>query len=150
MEMTSNCDVTNSAHQIVMTTIWPWTKPLMKIFCVRHWLHVLPGSEQSYFSQQVRKIWNNSSIPRYCFWKGHSQIRAITTLRFSEVCEVYLKSTQRTLSCKTLKFIKVLKNTQKSLFKFFFICFVYPWPVADTDQAFGGSQIRGRQKSSPV
>jgi len=26
MEMTSNCDVTNSAHQIQMTTIWPWTK----------------------------------------------------------------------------------------------------------------------------
>jgi len=27
MEMTSNCDVTNSTHQIQMTTIWPWTKP---------------------------------------------------------------------------------------------------------------------------
>jgi len=26
MEMTSNCDVTDSAHQIQMTTIWPWTK----------------------------------------------------------------------------------------------------------------------------
>ena len=26
MEMTSNCDVTNSEHQIQMTTIWPWTK----------------------------------------------------------------------------------------------------------------------------
>jgi len=26
MEMTSNCDVTNSAHQIQMTTLWPWTK----------------------------------------------------------------------------------------------------------------------------
>jgi len=26
MYMTSNCDVTNSAHQIKMTTIWPWTK----------------------------------------------------------------------------------------------------------------------------
>jgi len=25
MDMTSNCDVTNSAHQIQMTTIWPWT-----------------------------------------------------------------------------------------------------------------------------
>jgi len=24
IEMTSNCDVTNSAHQIQMTTIWPW------------------------------------------------------------------------------------------------------------------------------
>jgi len=26
MEMTSNCDVTNSAHQMQMTTIWPSTK----------------------------------------------------------------------------------------------------------------------------
>ena len=26
MDMSSNCDVTNSAHQIQMTTIWPWTK----------------------------------------------------------------------------------------------------------------------------
>jgi len=24
--MTSNCDITNSAHQIQITTIWPWTK----------------------------------------------------------------------------------------------------------------------------
>jgi len=37
MDMTSNCDVTNSADQIQMTTIWPWTKTSpMKIFCVRH------------------------------------------------------------------------------------------------------------------
>jgi len=27
MEMTSNCDVTNSAHQKQITTIWPWTNP---------------------------------------------------------------------------------------------------------------------------
>jgi len=27
MEITSICDVTNSAHQIQMTTVWPWTKP---------------------------------------------------------------------------------------------------------------------------
>ena len=27
MEITLNCDVTDSAHQIQMTTIWPWTKP---------------------------------------------------------------------------------------------------------------------------
>jgi len=26
MDMTSNCEVTNSAHQIQMTTIWPWTE----------------------------------------------------------------------------------------------------------------------------
>jgi len=39
MEMTSNFDVTNSAHQIQITTIRPWTNlPPMKIFCVRHWL----------------------------------------------------------------------------------------------------------------
>ena len=39
VEMTSNCDVTNSANQIQMATIWPLTNPPpMKIFCVRHWL----------------------------------------------------------------------------------------------------------------
>ena len=27
MEMTSNCDVINNAHQKQITTIWPWTKP---------------------------------------------------------------------------------------------------------------------------
>jgi len=36
--MTSNCDVTNSAHQMQMTTICHWMKPPIKIFCVRHWL----------------------------------------------------------------------------------------------------------------
>jgi len=41
MNMTSNCDVTNSTHQIQMTTLCHWMKPPMKIFCVRHWLHVL-------------------------------------------------------------------------------------------------------------
>jgi len=38
MQMTSDCDVTNSAHQIQMNTIWPWRNPPMKIFCVRHCL----------------------------------------------------------------------------------------------------------------
>jgi len=37
--MMSSCDVTNSAHQIQMTTICHWMKPPMKIFCVRHWQH---------------------------------------------------------------------------------------------------------------
>jgi len=41
MDMMSNCDVTNNAHQLQMTTIWPWTKLPMKIFCVRHWLPLL-------------------------------------------------------------------------------------------------------------
>ena len=35
--MTSNCDVTISAHQIKMTTLCRWMNPLMKIICVRHW-----------------------------------------------------------------------------------------------------------------
>ena len=35
MNMTSNCDVTNSADQIQMTTICHWMQPPMKIFCVR-------------------------------------------------------------------------------------------------------------------
>jgi len=43
--MTSNCDVTNSAHQIQMTTYDAEPTPLMKIFCVRHWLrHCTLGS----------------------------------------------------------------------------------------------------------
>jgi len=33
----SNCDVTKSAHQMKMPTIYHWMKPPMKIFCVRHW-----------------------------------------------------------------------------------------------------------------
>jgi len=37
MTMT-HCDVTNSAHQIQMTTIRRGMNPPMKIFCVRHWL----------------------------------------------------------------------------------------------------------------
>jgi len=38
MNMTSNCDVTNSTHQIQMTTICHWmSPPPMKIFCVRQW-----------------------------------------------------------------------------------------------------------------
>jgi len=40
MNATSNCDVTDSAHQIQMTTISHWmnTPPLVKIFCARHCL----------------------------------------------------------------------------------------------------------------
>ena len=41
MNMTSNCDVTKSVHQIQMTTICHWMNPPMKIFCVRHWLQRL-------------------------------------------------------------------------------------------------------------
>jgi len=36
MNMTSNCGVTNSAHQIQMTTICHWMNPSTKIFSVRH------------------------------------------------------------------------------------------------------------------
>ena len=60
MEMTSNCDFTNSAHQIQMTTIWPWTKtPPMKIFCVRHWssAHITQHIAVTFFlCNEVRKI----------------------------------------------------------------------------------------------
>jgi len=38
MNMTSNCDVTNNAHQKQMTTICHWMNPPMEIFCVRHGL----------------------------------------------------------------------------------------------------------------
>ena len=45
--MTSFCDVTNSTHQIQMTTLCRWMKPPMKSFCVRHWgrEHNSPGAE---------------------------------------------------------------------------------------------------------
>jgi len=33
MNMTSNCDVPNNAHQIQMTTICHWMKPPVQIFC---------------------------------------------------------------------------------------------------------------------
>jgi len=36
MNMTSNCDVTKSAHQIQMTTTCHWMKTPMKIFCLHH------------------------------------------------------------------------------------------------------------------
>jgi len=36
MNKTSNCDVTNSAHQIQMTAICHWMKTPMEVFCVRH------------------------------------------------------------------------------------------------------------------
>jgi len=36
MNMASNCDVTNSAHQIQMTTTCHWMNPPMKNFCLRH------------------------------------------------------------------------------------------------------------------
>ena len=40
--MTSFCDVTNSAHQIQMTTLCHWMKlPPMKSFCVRHCIEYL-------------------------------------------------------------------------------------------------------------
>jgi len=40
MNMTSNCDVRNSAHQTQMTTICHRMKPPMKSFCVRHCLSI--------------------------------------------------------------------------------------------------------------
>jgi len=36
MNMTSNCDVGHSAHQIQITTICHWMNLPMKFFCVRH------------------------------------------------------------------------------------------------------------------
>jgi len=38
--MTSNCNVTNSALQMQMTTMCHSTNPPIKIFCVRHWYHL--------------------------------------------------------------------------------------------------------------
>ena len=46
--MMSFCDVTNSAHQIQMTTLCRWMKPPpMKSFCVRHWARRLGNCRQT-------------------------------------------------------------------------------------------------------
>ena len=73
MEMLSNCDVTNSAHQIQMTTIWPWTKPPWKFSAYATGLgletcletRVLkPRSRRSQVSSRSRRI--SVSISRLC------------------------------------------------------------------------------------
>ena len=48
--MTSFCDVTNSAHQIEMTTLCHWMKPPIVSFCVRH---CLKKSTNNFFSRYV-------------------------------------------------------------------------------------------------
>jgi len=60
MEMMSNCDVTNSEHQIQMTTIRPWTKP-------PPWKFSAYATDQVYEegiheSESVVNILNNNSI----------------------------------------------------------------------------------------
>ena len=63
MNMTSNCDVTNSSHQMKMTTYVTEWNP-MKIFCVRHWpftILLYDGSVGTLGRVQVFK----------CSWKVH-------------------------------------------------------------------------------
>ena len=60
MEMTSNCDVTKSAQQIQMTTIWPWTKPSHENF-LRTPLY--PGN-QSQFAR--RRSWQGRYGREHC------------------------------------------------------------------------------------
>ena len=38
MNVTSDCDITKTAHHKQMTTICHWMNSPMKIFCVRHWV----------------------------------------------------------------------------------------------------------------
>jgi len=56
MNMTSNCDVTNSAHQIKMTTICHWMKSPMKIFCVRHWCRYISADITMLRMYRIGKI----------------------------------------------------------------------------------------------
>jgi len=63
--MTSNCDVTISAHQIKMTTLCHWMNPLMKIFCVRHWQQRNAQSKEftSRLQQRVeREGWSQPAL----------------------------------------------------------------------------------------
>jgi len=61
MNMTSNCDVTNSAHQMQIYHHLPLNEPPMKIFCVRHWAFT------SYFLRKVSWVIGKSSLAVYTF-----------------------------------------------------------------------------------
>jgi len=60
MNMTANCDVTNSAHQIQMTTVCHLNESPNKIFCVRHWLHLA----QSAYFRSAKRIASNRAHTR--------------------------------------------------------------------------------------
>jgi len=70
--MTSNCDVTNSAHQIQMTTLCHWMNPPMKSFCVRHWMNakqgLMPPIPSKFHKSFQSRRQAFASISRKCIW----------------------------------------------------------------------------------
>ena len=71
--MTSNCDVTKSVHQIQMTTICHWMKPLMKIFSVRH---CTPSLVNIYIACEICSKKIHVFLPRPCgFYKLHCYMK---------------------------------------------------------------------------
>jgi len=63
MNITSNCNVTNSAHQIQRTTICHWMKPPHEFFCVRHCM--------KHINSVVQSSCNPGDIPKS--WKYREQ-----------------------------------------------------------------------------
>jgi len=57
MNMTSNCDVTKTAHQTQMTTLCPWMNPPMKIFCARY----CARKNCAFFKNSVWMQWRSQS-----------------------------------------------------------------------------------------
>jgi len=95
MNMTSNCDVINSTHQMQMTNICHWMKRPMTIFCVRCRLHWL----------LYWKVW----------FSGVSQIRRDCTLRLFKCSALIVTSDTSLLSCVAYHVIKVTELVWLSL-----------------------------------
>jgi len=102
--MTSNCDVTNSAHQMQMT-IRPWTKtPPMNIFCVRHCLYMYQGFGDP---TRVPRILNRVPRIRENYYRVHKvrenrvpRIREIGSLRIQTGCLTFVFKKSCMYYCK--------------------------------------------------
>ena len=63
--MTSNCDVTNSAHQIQITTIRHFMKPPWKIYAYANGLWNCPDSDSNWFYRILSVSYFLSDYPEY-------------------------------------------------------------------------------------
>ena len=108
MEMTSNCDVTNSEHQIQMTTIRPWTKtPPMKIFCARH------CSLSISFLRTKRLAWYTAARQLFTRWMWTDASR-LNQSKFTYVNAVIIKAVECNVFKKTNFFCDVIKGRSSS------------------------------------
>ena len=72
MEMTSNCDVTNSAHQIQMTTTWPLTNPP-------------PWKLSAYATESLTLlIFTNSYMRTFCVYKMRNRTKFWPTFMLTQ------------------------------------------------------------------